>query len=1319
MELFLIVVLAIALLVVWNSTRDAFDRMRNNIDRLQSEVDFLRSQITALAKSGSKLEEPKPAQTAPQPMVESPAPTPAKQAAHTVPGQVAQFTPPTPPKPIEPSPAPSPAATPQVSVEQPSSTAAPSTLGAQSSPEQRPELDREPLKAPASSTPQPLHVQPSQPAQPTLPGIPESPLPPQPQPAAFRAEPQAARARLSSLEETLGANWLGKIGVASLVIGIASFLAWKLQTWGPGGKVLCGFAVSALLLGGGVWLERKPTYRIFARGGIGGGWALAYFTTFAAYHLQAARVLQSLPFDLLLMLIVAAGMVGHSLLYRSQTVTSLAFLLGFGTLLTSHIENPTETVAFSLAASAILAVALVVVTTVYHWAVLELCGLVAVYASHFVWLYAVLPQNHAEFPEFWPSTLLILLYWLIFRFAYVLRTPQDKREENLSSVSAILNSAGVLGLLKFQSAHPEWAFWALVVLGAVEMALAWWAKSRRRQAFVVLSTIAVVLLVSSVPFRFHGVSWPVLWLVQAQILAIAGLRLGEPVFRRLGLLVGVITGGVLAFHDVMPLAIERVIASDTNRHWSLTAGLALAAILYWTHSEVYTRRWPEIGANFLESLALRICSWLALGAAATCLWVVLPNQWLPIGWLALFLVLIVAGHYAGAVNPILEGDVLALASSGLLAFNHILPLAFFRLSNADPGSHIAETTVLALAALALWLRSEVFPRILPRLESANSTASKLSGWQAFILPCISWLALGSAAASMWVGMPDQWLPLGWIVLFLVLVVAGHYFRATMPPLEGDILALASAGILAFHHLIPLIAQRIETSDSSHPAAEITIFSLVAVSFWIRAEFFPRRLPKLTILPTWDPAAWDAVMVPIASCIGTATAGAAIWIALPSHWVPVAWLLLVLSLGFVADWLSSAMIALESDTLGVASFLGLTVWDLGYTDWKHRIPLVISLTLVYCGMRRKTSPGSRNYVPSAYSWAAAGLLPFVTYNLLTHHQPWIAPVLTGLCIVLFEIGRLTRKGFLRWQGYALIAIAYSIYISSDLPYAIFGLTAAAARSFTPVGSYLLEVLILLGAGCWLLERTRTRENTTSAEHVIGLVAHSTGIFCLVVWIGIRFPFYVTGGEVWIAALWAGIATTLLAFAWLMRRRVFLVQAIALGITAVLRGLLFDLVGETPRDFWHSPLFHLSIAAFILLAALPFAFKLRGPEFWVGSSFQPIEPIARAMRAPEQWFFFAPLGMMIITLAVKLTSGHITIAWSLLGLGTFLFALVVGERSYRLAGLGLLLVSISKIVLIDIWKLSTPDRFMTLIILGAALMAVSFLYTRFSSTIRKYL
>jgi uncharacterized membrane protein len=1299
MEYFLIIVLGIVVLSVWNSSRAANERLREAVDRLERELDFLRSQLAGLAKARSSesaaaapVPHP-PTETAPAPVVRPE----AAHAAHNLRPPIAAYAPVTASKLVEPvTPAPMPPIVPVPPTQEP----AVSQMGRPNGP-------------PAG---------PTAPARPVQPAV----VPPVHAAVAFESpavssvnEAAQARARQFSLEETLGANWLNKIGIAILVIGLAFFLAYKLQTWGPGGKVLCGFAVSIALLGGGVWLERKPTYRIFARGGIGGGWALAYFTTYAMYHLQAARIVDSLPVDLVLMMLVAAGMVGHSLRYRSQTVTALAFILGFATLLTSHVEEPTQTVVFSLAASAILAIALVVVTTIRHWPVLELCGLVAVYVSHFVWLNEVLPADHVDFADFWPSTALILLYWLIFRLAYVLRTPLDKREENLSSVSAILNSGGVLGLLKFQSAHPEWAFWALVTLGVFEMALAYWAKARRRQAFVVLSTISIVLLVSSVPFRFHGVSWPVLWLVQAQILAIAGLRLGEPVFRRLGLLTGVITGGVLALHDVMPLAVERGMAGDSSRHWSLTAGLALAAILYWTHAEIYPRRWPEIAMHALEGLSLKLSSWLALGAAATCLWVVLPDKWLPVGWLTLFLVLVFAGHHWRATMPLVEGDVLALVAAALLVFGHVLPLMYFRLGNLDLSHHPAETMVLAFAALAYWLRAEVFLRVLPRLDPEGSATHTLQGWQALILPCASWLGLGAATAALWASMPDQWLPLGWIAVFLALVILGHRFKATMPPLEGDVLALLTAGVLAFHHILPLVFLRFENADPSRHPVLTTVLSLAALAFWSRAELLPRFLPKLNAIPSWDPAAWEAVMLPLASCIGTAVAAAAIWVALPAPWVAVGWLALVVALGLAADWIASVALSLQSDALAVASLLWLNGWDVWKPDWGHRTPLLLAVSLLYCGMRRKTVVGgARNYVPAAYSWAAAVFLPFLAFDIFK--EPWVAPVLTVLGLALFEIGRFARKGFLRWQGYSLIAVALTTYISGDLPYSVAGLAASsAAISFSLLSSRLLEVIILLAGGYWLLERTRDFARTTKTEHIVGLLADAAGTLCLVVWFGVRFPFYVHGGLDWTAAIWAAMATVLVALAWMMRLRTFLVQAIALAVAAVLRGLLFDLIGETRGDFWHGQLYHLSVTALVLIAALPFAFKLRGPEFWTGASVTLPEPLVTALGRPEQWFFFAPFGMMVAALAMKLSSGHITIAWSLLGLGTFLFALIVGERSFRLAGLGLLLVSVAKILLMDVWALAPPDRYVTLIVLGTALLAVSFLYTRFSAKIRKFL
>ena len=215
-----------------------------------------------------------------------------------------------------------------------------------------------------------------------------------------------------------------------------------------------------------MWLERKATYRIFARAGIGGGWALAFFTTFAMHHIPAARVLDSLVADLVLMLLVAAGMVAHSLKYRSQAVTGLAFLLGFATLLTSHLQASSGTVVFSLTASAVLALGLVVVTAIRHWAALEAVGLVVVYLSHFVWLRWFCRRTTPSFAEFWPSVALIVMYWLIFRLAYVLRTPLRSERGKYLQPDRGDECRRRAGLLKYQSAHPEWAWWALAALGA-------------------------------------------------------------------------------------------------------------------------------------------------------------------------------------------------------------------------------------------------------------------------------------------------------------------------------------------------------------------------------------------------------------------------------------------------------------------------------------------------------------------------------------------------------------------------------------------------------------------------------------------------------------------------------------------------------------------------------------------------------------------------------------------------------------------------------------------------------------------------------------
>jgi uncharacterized membrane protein len=93
-------------------------------------------------------------------------------------------------------------------------------------------------------------------------------------------------------------------------------------------------------------------------------------------------------------------------------------------------------------------------------------------------------------------------------------------------------------------------------------------------------------------------------------------------------------------------------------------------------------------------------------------------------------------------------------------------------------------------------------------------------------------------------------------------------------------------------------------------------------------------------------------------------------------------------------------------------------------------------------------------------------------------------------------------------------------------------------------------------------------------------------------------------------------------------------------------------------------------------------------------------------------------MIVTLAAELRLGNITLGWSLLGVAAFVFALLVRERSFRLGGLALLMLSVVKILLMDVWTLAPADRYTTLIVMGCALLLVSFLYTRFRDVFLKY-
>ena len=229
--------------------------------------------------------------------------------------------------------------------------------------------------APPIPTPQPGLTAYSGPtAPPALPSPPPVLAPPQPPSIADVAGPAPEPKR--DLEALIGGNWLSKLGVLLLLIGVALFLGFSLTEMGPLGRILTGLATALALLGAGIAAERKDDYRVLGTALIGGGWAGLYFTTFAAHGVEAARIIDSPGIGFLLLLAVAAGMILHSLKYRSQTVTGLAYMAAFLTIAISSLTQ------FSAIASIPLLLSLLTVAWKFGWQPLAAAGALFAYGAY-------------------------------------------------------------------------------------------------------------------------------------------------------------------------------------------------------------------------------------------------------------------------------------------------------------------------------------------------------------------------------------------------------------------------------------------------------------------------------------------------------------------------------------------------------------------------------------------------------------------------------------------------------------------------------------------------------------------------------------------------------------------------------------------------------------------------------------------------------------------------------------------------------------------------------------------------------------------------
>src|SRR5262249_47870439 len=300
----------------------------------------------------------------------------------------------------------------------------------------------------------------------------------------------------------------------------------------------------------------------------------------------AARVIGGPLLGAVLLAVVATGLILHSLRYRSETVTGIAYFVGFVTLTIS----PAST--FALVASVPLAGSLVFVAQRFSWHGLAVGGVILTYGAY-VLRHGVSPPS---FDAFTKGQAILAVYWLLFEGLDLVEAARRRRGWGLARMILPLNACGFVGvsLLQWNSVASD-TLYVLLAGSAVAYIASTLARARLRppssfgvEASLidrVLSggyegavTVAVLLLTPAIFLRFSGLPLAVALLLEGEFLFLAGLPLAESYLRTLAAPVFVLPVLRLVLYDLRQTGDVSVLG--TRLMASTPIGLLAAGVFY-------------------------------------------------------------------------------------------------------------------------------------------------------------------------------------------------------------------------------------------------------------------------------------------------------------------------------------------------------------------------------------------------------------------------------------------------------------------------------------------------------------------------------------------------------------------------------------------------------------------------------------------------------------------------------------------------------------------------------------------------------------------
>jgi uncharacterized membrane protein len=322
-----------------------------------------------------------------------------------------------------------------------------------------------------------------------------------------------------SIEYAIASNWLLRIGVLIVVIGVGFFLNYSIQQgWlNQLGQVSLGaIAGLGMLVAGTQMLGRK--YHLFGQGLIGAGIATLYLCVFAArniFHFE--YVDDKVALGLMIAVTCLAGFI--AVRFNSLLVAVLGILGGFGTpvMLQTGVVNYVGLYSYLL----VLSVGVFGVSYKKNWHLLNYLSFVGTYGL----LFATAARWGWPATAFWQIMPFLIAYFVLYSTMTFLFNLVNRKKSSLLEVLGLWINAGVFFGASYAlvtNAYPgKWVAIVSVSLAAFYAAHVYYFLMRRlldRELLLSFTAMSASFLAITIPLLLSSQWVTASWAIQALVM---------------------------------------------------------------------------------------------------------------------------------------------------------------------------------------------------------------------------------------------------------------------------------------------------------------------------------------------------------------------------------------------------------------------------------------------------------------------------------------------------------------------------------------------------------------------------------------------------------------------------------------------------------------------------------------------------------------------------------------------------------------------------------------------------------------------------------